>query len=334
VARVIGLDRVPSRTAAHFTGSQSSDRAYDFAMSLRHALVNRGLFEAQTLRLISDGQLRDVLGQPVAPDKAVRVKLPLSEDHSTLRPSIVPGLIATATLNIRQGLERLRFFEIGRIFLMLPNGSSREEERIALLISGPAEESSWHGKDSAAVDVFTLSGLLEALPGIAGQGLELVPKPLEGWLLSAEVKRGSKTLGWIAQLHPARAREMDARHPVYVAELALSAVQQGAQGAAKFSDLSRFPSITRDVAFEVPADLPHATVANFFSSQKEPLLKDATLFDVFSDVGGQKLAADKKSVAWTLIYRSAERTLETKEVDEAHARILQSLIGTLPAIIR
>ena len=161
-----------------------------------------------------------------------------------------------------------------------------------------------------------------------------MPKAIEGWLLSAEVKRGSKTLGWIAQLHPARAREMDARHPVYVAELALSAVQQGLQGAARFTELPRFPSITRDVAFEVPSDLPHAKVAAFFSTQKEPLLMDATLFDVFMDASGKKLAADKKSVAWTLTYRSSERTLEAKEVDEAHARILQSLIGTLPAVIR
>ena len=334
VARVIGLDRVPSRTSAHFTPSQSTDRAYDFAMNVRHALVNRGLSEAQTLRLISDTQLRDVLGHPVTPDKAVRVKLPLSEDQSTLRPSLIPGLLSTAALNIRQGLERLRFFEVGRVFIVNPNGSSREEERIALLLSGPSEESSWHAKESAAVDIFALRGLLEALPGIAGQALEIIPKPLDGWLLSAEVKRGSKTLGWIAQLHPARARELDARHPVYVAELALSALQQGAQGAAKFSGLPRFPSITRDVAFELPAEVPHAKVAAFFSSQKEPLLTGATLFDVFADASGQKLDVNKKSVAWTLTYRSTERTLAAKEVDEAHARILESLTGTLPAIIR
>lgn len=334
IARVIGLDRVPTQARGVFTPGSAPDRAYDFAMNLRQALTQRGCNEAQTLRLISNAQLGDVLGAKVAPDKAVAVKNPLSEDHIVLRPSLVPGLLATAALNIRQGLHHLRFFEIGRVFLMNPNGSSREEERIAILLSGPESATSWHAKESAAVDIYTLRGLLEALPGLAGQTLDLVPKSFDGWLLGAEVKRGSKTLGTIAQVHPARARQMDARHPVYVAELALSALQQGAQSVAKFTELQRFPSMTRDVALEVPADLPSAKIAAFFASQKEPLLAGAEVFDVFADPSGQKLAADKKSTAWSLTYRAADRTLAASEVDEAHQRILKALLGTLPATIR
>ena len=114
----------------------------------------------------------------------------------------------------------------------------------------------------------------------------------------------------------------------------MSALQQGAQSAAKFAGLQRFPSITRDVALEVPADLPNAKLSAFFSAVKEPLLTSAELFDVFADPTGQKLPSDKKSVAWSLTYRASDRTLETKEVDEAHGRILKSLTGTLPAIQR
>jgi phenylalanyl-tRNA synthetase beta chain len=334
VARVIGLDRVTAEARGVFTPASAADRTYDFAMSIRQALTNRGLHEAQTLRLIAAAQLADVLGPPITPDKAVAVKNPLSEDHTTLRPSLVPGLLATAALNIRHGLHRLRFFEIGRVFLMNPNGSSREEERIALLLSGPSEASSWHAKESSDLDFFTLRGVIEALPGLEGQSIDVVPKPLDGWLLSAEVKRGSKTLGWIAQVHPARARQLDARHPVYVAELSMSALQQGTQSVIKFSDLQRFPSITRDVALEVPADLPSAKIAAFFAAQKEPLLAGAEVFDVFSDATGEKLPADKKSTAWSLTYRAADRTLAASEVDEAHQRILKALLGTLPATIR
>lgn len=332
IARVIGLERVPSRAAGVFTPSQSTDRAYDFAMSLRHALVNRGWFEAQTLRLISTAQLADVLGQPVPLEKAIALKNPLSEDHTVMRPSIVPGLLATAALNIRQGLQKLCFFELGRVFLSNPNGSSREEERIALLLSGPATASSWHEKESPIMDVFHLRGILESLPGMVGQALEIIPKPLQGWLLSAEVKRGSKTLGWIAQVAPARARQINARNPVYVAELTLNALQQG--DMVKFTELQRFPSITRDVALEVPADLPNSKIAAFFTAQKEPLLAGAEVFDVYSDPTGQKLSNDKKSVAWSLTYRASDRTLETKEVDEIHQRVLKALVGTFPASIR
>lgn len=334
IARVVGLDRVPSKQSAAFASTDAADKAYDFAMQVRHALVHRGFNEAQTLRLISNAQLTDSLGVIDLSKWTVPVKNPLSEDHTTLRPSIVPGLIATAALNIRQGNSRLRFFEIGRIFLKLPNGQTREDERLAILISGPVSPSSWHGREPQASDVHSLRGIIEQLPGLTGQTIELKKTAdNDTFLLSAELKANNKGIGWIAQLHPSRARAIDARNPVYVAEIVLSSLR-GNNAPAKFEELPRFPAITRDVAMEVPADLPHQQVATFFAGQKEPLLIKADLFDVFTDATGTKLAQDRKSIAWTLTYRASDRTLETNEVDLAHGRILAALEKALPATIR
>jgi len=332
IARVIGIDRVPSKMTAVAVPSDATDRAYDFAMTIRQALVNRGCFEAQTLRLIADAQLPDSLGG----GSGVAVKNPLSEDHTTLRPSIIPGLIATAALNIRQGTDRLRFFELGRVFLKLPNGNSREEERLAILISGPVSPSSWHARTPQPADIHELMGLIQNLPGLSRVSIE--PKAVKespaNFLLTSELRAGNRNLGWIAQLHPSRARDISARHPIYVAELLLSALRQGSTGPAKFEELPRFPGMTRDVAMEVPADLAHAKVATFFASQKEPLFIASEVFDVFTDPSGQKIAKDRKSIAWTLTYRSPEKTLETPEVDAAHQRILAALEKSLPATVR
>lgn len=332
IARVIGLDRVPSKMTAVAVPSDATDRAYDFAMTIRQALVNRGCFEAQTLRLIADAQLPDTLGGGTG----VAVKNPLSEDHTTLRPSIIPGLIATAALNIRQGADRLRFFELGRVFLKLPNGNSREEERLAILISGPVSPSSWHARTPQPADIHELMGIIANLPGLSRVSIE--PKAVKespaNFLLTSELRAGNRNLGWIAQLHPSRARDISARHPVYVAELLLSALRQGSSGPAKFEELPRFPGMTRDVAMDVPADLPHAKVAAFFASQKEPLFIASEVFDVFTDPSGQKIAKDRKSIAWTLTYRSPEKTLETAEVDAAHQRILAALEKVLPVTVR
>jgi phenylalanyl-tRNA synthetase beta chain len=332
IARVIGLDRVPSKMTAVAVPSDATDRAYDFAMTIRQALVNRGCFEAQTLRLVAEAQLADTLGGGTG----VAVKNPLSEDHTTLRPSIIPGLIATAALNIRQGADRLRFFELGRVFLKLPNGGSREEERLAILISGPVSPSSWHARTPQAADIHELMGIIQNLPGLSRVSIE--PKAVKecpaNFLLTSELRAGNRNLGWIAQLHPSRARDISARHPVYVAELLLSALRQGSTGPAKFEELPRFPGMTRDVAMEVPADLPHAKVAAFFATQKEPLFIASEVFDVFTDPTGQKIAKDRKSIAWTLTYRSPDKTLETAEVDAAHQRILAALEKALPATVR
>ncbi|MFO1438781.1 MAG: phenylalanine--tRNA ligase subunit beta [Verrucomicrobiaceae bacterium] len=332
IARVIGLDRVPSKMTAVAVPSDATDRAYDFAMTIRQALVNRGCFEAQTLRLVAESQLADTLGGGTG----VAVKNPLSEDHTTLRPSIISGLIATAALNIRQGADRLRFFELGRVFLKLPNGGSREEERLAILISGPVSPSSWHARTPQPADIHELMGIIQNLPGLSRVSIE--PKAVKespaNFLLTSELRAGNRNLGWIAQLHPSRARDISARHPVYVAELLLSALRQGSTGPAKFEELPRFPGMTRDVAMEVPADLPHAKVAAFFATQKEPLFIASEVFDVFTDPTGQKIPSDRKSIAWTLTYRSPEKTLETAEVDAAHQRILAALEKALPATVR
>jgi len=331
VARVIGLDRVPAKFTAAFAQGDGTDKIYDHAMQIRQALANRGFNEAQTLRLISTPQTNDALGNPTGGLAAL--KNPLSEDHTTLRPSIVPGLLASAALNIRQGADRLRLFEIGRVFLKMPNGMVREEERLAILLSGPVSPSSWHGRVPKAADIFDLRGLVENLPGVAS--VEIKPLKDNGtFLLHSEMKAGNRVLGWIAQLHPARTRQLDAREPVYVCELLLSALRQGSTGPAKFTDLPRFPGMTRDVAFELPADVPNAKVAAFFNGIKEPLLISTALFDVFTDPTGTKLAADRKSLAWTLTYRAPDKTLETAEVDATHNRIVSAIEKALPVVVR
>ena len=333
IARVVGLERVPSRNVAVMGTGDAADRSYDQAMQIRQALVNRGLNEAQTLRLISTAQLSDSLGTLTPTTAAVPVKNPLSEDHTHLRISITPGLLATAGLNIRQGNSRLRFFEMGRVFLQLPNGTSREEERLAILVSGPVSPMGWTDADPRAADVFDLRGIIESLPGLGSIEIKRIADN-DTFLLNSEIRSGNRVLGWIAQIHPARARQIDARHPIYVAELLLSAVRQGSGGPAKFEDLPKFPSITRDVAMEAPADLPAQKVAAYFKALKEPLLISTQVFDVFADATGTKMPADRKSLAYTLTYRSIERTLETAEIDQAHARILAGLEKAVPVTIR
>jgi phenylalanyl-tRNA synthetase beta chain len=215
----------------------------------------------------------------------------------------------------------------------MPNGMVREEERLAILLSGPVSPSSWHARVPKAADIFDLRGLVENLPGVSS--VEIKPLKDNGtFLLHSELKAGNRVLGWIAQLHPARARQLDAREPVYVCELLLSALRQGSTGPAKFTDLPRFPGMTRDVAFELPADVPNAKVAAFFNSIKEPLLISTALFDVFTDPTGTKLPADRKSLAWTLTYRAPDKTLETPEVDATHNRIVSALEKALPVVVR
>jgi len=110
-----------------------------------------------------------------------------------------------------------------------------------------------------------------------------------------------------------------------VAELNLKKLAAATDDDIAFADLPKFPGSSRDVAMLVPAALGAGEVAAFFASHDEPLLQSVELFDVFSDSTGEKLPADKKSLAYSVTYRSERRTLEAKEVETAHAKLLDSL---------
>ena len=139
IARVHGLANVPSRFLGAFVPASGIDAAYDADMVLRRRLAALGVYECQTIKLISDAQVSDALPlRPLQDGDIIRVKLPLSEDHAVMRPSLVPGLVASAARNVRQQAKSLRFFEMGRAFRNAGGGKAKdqESETLAILLSG------------------------------------------------------------------------------------------------------------------------------------------------------------------------------------------------------
>lgn len=332
VARVYGIANLPAAGASLFAEESPADESYDFRLSLRRLLAARGLWEAQTIKLISAAQLGDALGTNPQPVNPLPLKNPLSDDHTHMRPSMLPGLLATAERNIRMGRSSLRFFEAGTVFARTTDNKPVERDTMGILLSGPVNGEAWNLQAPAPADLYDLRGLIDSLC----QGAQVKFKPVKhgGLLLSATVQVNGKSVGLCGRLWPARERALNARHPVFAAEIDTAALQKALTREVKFEEMPRFPGITRDVALEVAADVPHSKFEDFFAAVKDPLLSSATLFDVFTDPTGQKLAADRKSVAWTILYRDMTRTLESAEVDAAHARVIEALKKALPVSVR
>jgi phenylalanyl-tRNA synthetase beta chain len=328
IARVHGLDRVPSRMRGAFAPSSAVDAAYDADMILRRRLAALGLHECQTIKLIAEHQLADALPlRPLQDGDVIRVKLPLSEDHAVMRPSLVPGLVASAVRNARQQAKALRFFELGRVFRNAGGGKARdqESETLALLVAGSAYPANWAATERTA-DLYDLKGILAALLG----GVEVqftTPRERDGFALAADVKAGEVNLGVFARLAPARERALDLARPVFVAELDLAKVRKLLSGIDYVADLPQFPGSYRDAAMELPAATPNARLEAAIRKANEPLLEACECFDVFTDPTGVKLPADRKSVAYRFHYRAPDRTLTTEQVDAAHRKVLDSLVA-------
>jgi phenylalanyl-tRNA synthetase beta chain len=325
IARVHGLDNVPSRFQGTFVPASPVDAAYDADMILRRRLAALGLHECQTIKLISDAQVSDILPlRPLQDGDVIRVKLPLSEDHAVMRPSIVPGLIASAARNVRQQAKSLRFFEMGRVFRNAGGGKAKdqESETLALLLSGSAQPTGWSQADRPA-DLYDLKGILSALLG--DRRITFAPKDRPGFVLASDIKVDDQNIGVFARLTPARERELDFTTPVFVAELDLGKLRKLLNGISHVEDLPQFPGSSRDAAMELPITTPNAQIEAVIAKLAEPLLVSSECFDVFTDPTGQKIAADSKSVAYRFHYREATRTLKTEEIDTAHQKVLEAL---------
>lgn len=335
VVRVAGLDAIPSRNQASAALPNATDRRYDLELDVKKQLAALGFHEAQTIKLISEPQLRDVLAlRPMQDGDVIRVSLPLSEDHSVMRPSVIPGLLASAARNVRHGARAVRFFESGRTFRNAGGGKAPDLEldTLGLLLGGASQPPSWACKAPSQADVFELKGVLEAL--LPGAEVQLAPAQRGEFLLAAQIVVNGKTLGSFAQLAPSRARELDLDFPVYVAELDLARICELRGEESPAEDLPQFPGSSRDAAMDAPADLPNAEVEKAVRKLNEPLLVSFACFDVFRDPSGEKLPADRKSIAYSFHYRAPDRTLKSEEVDQAHQRLLKHLGQQLPITFR
>lgn len=325
IARVHGLDKVPSRMQGTFVPSSDIDAAYDADMMLRRRLAALGLFECQTIKLISDAQMPDALPlRPLQEGDLIRVKLPLSEDHAIMRPSMIPGLVASAARNVRQQAKALRFFEMGRVFRNAGGGKAKDQESdaLGLLLSAAVAPSSWN-QGVREADLYDLKGLIAAL--LPNQSIRFLPRERQGFALACDIKAGDQNIGVFARLLPARERALDFESPVFVAELDLGKLRKLLAGIEHVEDLPQFPGSSRDSAMELPMSLPNAEIEQVLNQVNEALLVGYECFDVFTDPSGEKLSADRKSLAYRFLYRAPDRTLKAGEVDAAHQKVLDTL---------
>lgn len=327
VARVHGLDNVPSRNYTWISPASKADQAYDFQKKLKIGLESVGFFETRNLKLISKAQLEDDRATTLRGMSPVRLKNPLNDEQDYLRPGLIPGLLASAERNSRFGNGDLRLFEMGRVFTATPKGGEVEHEHFGLLMTGARTPRSWADGKPSALDIHDLRAVLDHLFGSAEVNLVAVEDERLLSACSIEIGRGKKAakLGLAGIVPPSRARELNFETPILVAEINIKKLAAALSDDKRYAELPRFPGSSRDIAMLVPADMPSGKIEDFFANLNEPLLVDVELFDLFSDPSGEKLNADKKSLAWSLTYRSPERTLEAAEIETAHSKLLDSL---------
>ncbi len=329
VARLHGVDQIPSSPPRGALGANAFDDLYDDLSEARRLLTSLGLDETQGQTLISATAAQRAATQWVA------LANPLSADMNVLRPSLLPGLLDVLRHNANRKNEDVACFELGRVFLPRPAGQTAEPRRLAVALTGRRRPAFWAGDDrEAQIDLYDLKGLLEEFLdrfGVGGITYARRPEPTPLFLESGMVQLGKLVLGELGQLLPPLARRYDLHHPVFLAELDLDQLLGRRQASRSFEALPPFPSVRRDVALVVPEATPHEEVLRTMRQARPPHLERVELFDVFR---GKNVPAGQKSLAYALTYRHRERTLTDAEVNEAQDRVITSLKQSLGAVVR
>jgi phenylalanyl-tRNA synthetase beta chain len=348
VARLYGVDKIPSTPPRGAIGSNACDAVHDHLAEARRILSGLGLNEAQGQTLVSDASAALV----AARETLVPLANPLSSDMNVLRPSLLPGLLDALRHNVNRKEYDVALFELGRVFrsaAVVPSpdlkdkqnrqqdagGTLGEERHVAIALTGQRALPFWSGTDrDARCDLADLKGAVEEfleLFGVRGVGFTRRAQPTSLFIESAELRLGKNVLGQVGQLLPPLARRYDLRDAVLLAELNLDLLLARRRPEKSFKPLPQFPAIRRDVAMLVDEGVTHDAVLSAVKQAKAPFLESVDLFDVFR---GQHVPGGQKSVAYAFTYRDAARTLTDAEANAAHEKVVEQLKTRLGAVVR
>ncbi|MCG7335442.1 phenylalanine--tRNA ligase subunit beta [Sporosarcina sp. ACRSM] len=331
IARMYGYDHIPMTLpiAESKPGGLTSYQAK--RRTVRAFLEGAGLYQALTYSLTSKEHAQQYALE-TAP--VTELLMPMSEDRSTLRQSIIPHLLEAATYNVARRIDSVALYETGSVFLgEEEDGLPQEVEHVAAVITGKWVDHAWQG-ETKPVDFFVLKGIVEGMMDSLGlsEDLSFEQAVIDGMHpgRTANILHNGEQIGLIGQIHPTEQKKRDLKN-TYVMEMNLQKILSIETDELVYVPVPRFPSISRDIALVVDSGTSAGALETVIRSAGGKLLKDVKLFDLYE---GANVEEGKKSVAFSLTYTDPERTLTDEEVVKAHDKVLKALTEQAGALLR
>ncbi len=334
VTRLKGIDQIPTTLPG---GQVQPTRVTPFCgieRQIRRLLTACGFQETVNFSFTRE-DLFDKLQLPTGDlrRRVVRIRNPLGGE-AVLRSFLLPSLLENLLLNENRGSRDIKLFEIARVFRAQPGTAGPVEGRVAGILAAGGRFFPWWGVASGTVDFYDLKGVLQALERVVGLSATLrggreIPYLHPG--RQAEVMFGRQVLGWIGELHPEVVRIFDLKTDAVAMEVDLDLLDRHRKPAARYTPLPRYPAVFRDVAVVLQETVPAGQVEAAIRRTGGALVERVDLFDVYR---GEPVPQGKKSLAFSIQYRAADRTLTDEEVAAIHGRIVQTLEKELGGVLR
>ncbi|MGH7896406.1 MAG: phenylalanine--tRNA ligase subunit beta, partial [Candidatus Binatia bacterium] len=331
IARLAGYDRIPA-TLPRTTMGGVRGAVRKEVRRARELLTAQGLDEMSCLRFVSADWNRRIRG--LAPEAAtpVAVDNPMSSEAGEMRQSLLPNLLLAAARNRRQGVGWLRAFEIGTVFWL--EGEPRERQAVAGLLSGMIPQRGLL-REQRSESFHDAKGVVEALCDELGvDAVEWLAAAVPPFLhpgQTAVVRRRGDLLGYVGGLHPEVARAVELDGDGWVFELDFEKLESYASRRITFQPLPKYPTVVRDLAIVADEDFTAQAVLDTIARCSDLPVDSVRLFDLYR---GAPLPAGKKSLAYSIAYRAADRTLTDEEVNRLHQSLIERITGQLGVELR
>jgi len=327
IIRVYGYDKIPEKASSiEARPARISEKEVN-PRNLSDTLASRGYLEVVTYSFI-DKNIQELFSPDSTPATLVN---PISESMSAMRTSLWPGLITTVIYNQNRQQTRLRFFETGHCFFMKGKTFS-EKNMIAGVVTGQAWPVQW-GVAAREVDFYDMKGDLEALLSKTGDLAAFqfitVKHPALHPGKTAAITSNGKKVGLIGQLHPKIAAKLGIETTIILFEIDIFAVLR--RNNIKFQQISKYPSIRRDISILVDESIEVKMVFGVISQACGKWLVNLELFDEYR---GEGIDSGRKSLSLGLTLQESSRTLKEEEVETVMARVIAALEAKVGARLR
>lgn len=329
VLRLWGMGRVEATIPAAKNHIGGLTHEQQLTRKVGQILRACGLNETTTFGFAAPGDLEKI--HMSADGRGVPVVLmnPLVAEQTEMRRSLLPGLLQSVAYNEAHGTANVHLYEIGTLFHGRENASlPRETQSVAGVLAGSWTDQTWNNTVDK-LRFFAGKGIVEELleqlrvPKVRfrvaeGEGYDFLQPGR-----AAEVLSGGTVLGWVGEIHPEAREAMDIDQIVVAFELDLDKLIKGAHNQENYHEFSPFPAVQHDLAIVVPDEVTCEDLLQRITSAGGKLLESVRLFDVYRDP--IRVGVGKKSMAFSLTYRSDDHTLTSDEVERAHGKIVTKL---------
>lgn len=337
VARIVGFDKIPSTMPYIETSQGRQSEMQNFVDNIKSILVSVGMNEELSFSF-TNPTMFDKMNLPKESElrQAVPIMNPLTDDYPLMRTNLLSSVMENVARNYSRKNEDVRLFEVAPVFYpkALPiTEQPIEKLKLAGAIMGRREPKGWN-QNSSEVDFYDIKGIVEELfdkLSIDKYTVEVGEHYAMHPGKTAEFKKGKEVLATIGEVNPKVTSAFNIPKKIYVFECDVETLKKYSAKNFHYEQLPKYPAITRDLAILVDKEESAGEIEKLIAKNGGKYFKEVTLFDVYT---GERISADKKSLAFNIKFQSNERTLKDEEADETFNKILSAVEKQFRAELR